>query len=208
MLKRLLKGNRKEEEALVSMREHLGLLCSATETFDRLLNERKEHLVERICDLEREGDMARRKVLSTIFEGAFLPYLRPNLCRFVELVDEAFDTLEDAARTFAMIRLHPSLTDECLKIASLNKQMCEILAVAFEITLQGGDLREQSLAVRILEKRVDDLKHDIFQRVASLPVAGFWDGKFLADFLESLTRFSDLLEDAADALYILSVSFR
>ncbi len=208
MFKKWMRGDRKEEAALTAMHEHLRLLCSANEALADLIHQGEKSRAETIYDLEREGDMARRHALSIIFEGAFLPYLRPSLCRFVELVDQAFDTVEDTARYFERITLHDSTVEECRTVTSLNKQMCEILGIAFQRAVQGQDIREQVLAIRILEKRVDDLKAEIYQKIHSIPVSDFWQGKFYADFLESLTTFSDLIEDASDALYVLTVSFR
>lgn len=203
-----MRGNRKEEAALKAMHEHLQLMCVANDALAALINNGETSRAKAIYDLEREGDMARRHALSIIFEGAFLPYLRPSLCRFVELVDQAFDTVEDTARFFERISLHDTIAQECRTVTSLNKQMCEILQIAFQLAVQGEDIREQVLAIRILEKRVDDLKSDIFQKIQDVPIANFWQGKFYADFLESLTTFSDLIEDASDALYVLTVSFR
>ncbi|MGQ9669773.1 MAG: DUF47 family protein [Desulfosoma sp.] len=203
-----MRGNRNEEAALKAMHEHLQLMCVANEALAALINSEEASQVEAIYDLEREGDLVRRRALSIIFEGAFLPYLRPSLCRFVELVDQAFDTVEDTARFFERISLHDAIAQECRTVTSLNKQMCEILQIAFQLAVQGEDIREQVLAIRILEKRVDDLKADIFQKIQDIPIANFWQGKFYGDFLESLTSFSDLIEDASDALYVLTVSFR
>lgn len=203
-----MRGNRKEEAALKAMHEHLQLMCVANDALAALINNGETSRAEAIYDLEREGDMARRHALSIIFEGAFLPYLRPSLCRLVELVDQAFDTVEDTARFFERISLHDAIAEECRTVASLNNQMCEILQIAFHLAVQGEDIREQVLAIRILEKRVDDLKADIYQKIQDIPIGNFWQGKFYADFLESLTTFSDLIEDASDALYVLTVSFR
>lgn len=203
-----MRGNRNEEAALKAMHEHLQLMCVANDALAALINSEEASQAEAIYNLEREGDMVRRRALSIIFEGAFLPYLRPSLCRFVELVDQAFDTVEDTARFFDRISLHDAIAQECRTVTSLNKQMCEILQIAFQLAVQGEDIREQVLAIRILEKRVDDLKEDIFQKIQDVPIVNFWQGKFYADFLESLTTFSDLIEDASDALYVLTVSFR
>ncbi|ROR02937.1 DUF47 family protein [Desulfosoma caldarium] len=208
MFKRWLRGYDKEEAALKAMHEHLQLMCMANDALGDLIRREETSRAETIYDLEREGDMARRHALSIIFEGAFLPYLRPSLCRFVELVDQAFDTLEDTARFFERISLHDAIADECRTITSLNKEMCEILRLAFQRAIHGEDIREQVLAIRILEKRVDDLKAEINQKIHDIPVGDFWQGKFYADFLDSLTTFSDHIEDASDALYVLTVSFR
>ncbi|MGQ9795535.1 DUF47 family protein [Desulfosoma sp.] len=116
--------------------------------------------------------------------------------------------MEDTARFFERISLHDAIAQECRTVTSLNKQMCEILQIAFQLAVQGKDIREQVLAIRILEKRVDDLKADIFKKIQDIPIANFWQGKFYGDFLESLTSFRDLIEDAGDALYVLTVSFR
>lgn len=208
MFKKWMRGDRKEDAALTAMREHLRLMCLANEALADLIHHGEKSRAETIYDLEREGDVVRRHALSIIFEGAFLPYLRPSLCRFVELVDQAFDTVEDTARHYERISLHDSIVEECRTVTSLNRQMCEILGIAYQRAIQGQDIREQVLAIRILEKRVDDLKAEIYQKIQDIPVPDFWQGKFCADFLESLTSFSDLIEDASDALYVLTVSFR
>ncbi|MGQ9748535.1 DUF47 family protein [Desulfosoma sp.] len=72
-----MRGNRNEEAALKAMHEHLQLMCVANEALAALINSEEASQVEAIYDLEREGDMVRRRALSIIFEGAFLPYLGP-----------------------------------------------------------------------------------------------------------------------------------
>ena len=42
----------------------------------------------------------------------------------------------------------------------------------------------------------------------SKEVKGYWEGKILSDFISYLTQVSDVVEDASDYLYIISVSLK
>ncbi len=86
--------------------------------------------------------------------------------------------------------------------------MCEILSLAFEALIDKGDLKEKNLAIRICEKQIDDLKFDIIEKLRKIEIQNFWDGKIISDFVDYLTRLSDLLEDASDYLYIIEISLK
>lgn len=163
-----------------------------------------------VADLEREGDSVRREIISTIYEGAFLPFLRTNICRFVEIVDEAFDVLKDAASEFENLgpKLDEEIIEDCIQIADLNQQMCEMLTIAFDTLFNKGDLREKTLAIRIYEKKIDDMKFDLIGKLKNKEVKNFWEGKSLSDFISYLTHISDVIEDASDYLHIINLSMR
>ncbi len=147
-------------------------------------------------------------MISHIYEGAFLPYLRPDLCKFVEVVDEVFDLLKDTATYYLDTDLPEPLRNECVRVALLNFRMCEMLLITFEAMLEGEDLREKTLAIRIYEKKIDDMKFDIISQAQQVGVADFWSGKMLSDLISGLTSISDIIEDASDHLQILNLSTR
>ncbi len=64
------------------------------------------------------------------------------------------------------------------------------------------------MAIRIYEKQVDDLKFDISEKLRTVEIKDFWDGKTINDFVGYLTKISDLIEDASDYLYIIELSLR
>lgn len=208
MFKRLFLGGKKEQEVIEKMKRHIGLLCSACETFKTALEKQDESSISNVADLEREADIARREIFSDIYDGAFLPFLRPNICRFVEIVDNALDLVKDAALECTDLKLDEETKDECLRIAHANIKMCEMLLIAFESLSGGGDLREKTLAIRIYEKRVDEINFDLVKKLKTKEVKGFWEGKILSDFIYHLTGISDLIEDASDYLQIMNVSLR
>lgn len=208
MLKRVFFGGKIEQEVLEKMKKHIEFLCSACETFKTAMEKQDKELILSISDLEREGDMVRREIVSSIYEGAFLAFLRPNICKFVEIVDDALDVMEDAALEYTDIELDDKIKDDCTKIADMNLKMCEMFLIAFESLLSGEDLREKTLAIRIYEKKIDEIKFDLIKKLRAKEVKRFWEGKILSDFIFHLTNISDLIEDASDYLQIINVSLR
>jgi hypothetical protein len=207
-LRKLLFGHEKEERVIQNVRRHIELLATASELFTTALGSQDRRLVQGVMDLEREGDSVRREIISNIYEGAFMPYIRPDLCNFVEILDSIFDLLEDTASCYMDADLPDSIRDDCVRLSFLNSRMCEMLSLAFEATLKGENLREKSLAIRIYEKKIDDIKFGLMKDVRGVPVEGFWQGKILSDFLAGLTAISDLIEDSIDHLQIINVSMR
>jgi predicted phosphate transport protein (TIGR00153 family) len=203
-------GGKKEEQAIENIRRHISVLHSAAECFKKALEGRNKNQMYCIPDLEREGDSVRREIISVIYEGAFLPFIRSSICRFVEIVDEAFDILEDAASEFEYLgpKLDKDIEQDCIKIADINMNMCDMLLIAFETLFGKGDLREKTLAIRIYEKQVDEIKFDLTRKLMKKEVKDFWEGRTLSDFISYITRISDVIEDASDYLHIINLSLR
>jgi predicted phosphate transport protein (TIGR00153 family) len=203
-------GGKTEQKVIENIKRHLKTLYSASECFKKALEEWNKDQLYCVIDLEREGDSIRREIISNIYEGAFLPFLRPNICRFVEIIDEAFDVLEDAAFDFEYLgpKLNKEIEEDCIKIADINLKMCEMLLIAFETLFSKGDLREKTLAIRIYEKKVDEIKFDLINKLRGKEVKDFWEGKIISDFISYLTQVSDVIEDASDYLHIINISLR
>lgn len=210
LLEKVFSGGKAEQKVIENIKKHIRTLCSASDCFKKAIEGHDKDLMFCVPDLEREGDAIRREIISTIYEGAFLPFLRPNICRFVEIVDEAFDVLEDAAHMFEYLgaKLDKEIEGESIKIADMNLKMCEMLLLAFETLFSKEDLREKNLAIRIYENKIDDIKFDLIEEMRKKEVKTFWEGKILSDFISSLTHVSDVIEDASDYLYIMHVSLR
>ena len=210
LLDKVFPGGKTEQKVIDNIKKHIKTLCSASDCFKRAIEKRDKDLILCVPDLEREGDAIRREIISTIYEGAFLPFLRPNICRFVEIVDEAFDVLEDAAHEFEYLytELDKEIEEDCVKIADINLKMSEMLLIAFETLFGKEDIREKNLAIRIYENKIDEIKFDLTEKLRRKEVKNFWEGKILSDFIADLTHVSDVIEDASDYLYIINISLR
>lgn len=208
MLKKIFGGNT-EQKVIEHIKRHITTFCSASDCFKKAVEEQDKNKMFCVPDLEREGDSIRREIISSIYDGAFLPFLRSSICRFVEIVDEAFDVLEDAAYEFEYLnKLDEGIRDDCIKIADINTKMGEMLLIAFETLFTKEDLREKSLAIRIYEKKVDEIKFDLIETLRKKEIKDFWEGKILSDFISYLTHVSDVIEDASDYLQIIQLSLR
>jgi predicted phosphate transport protein (TIGR00153 family) len=207
-LKKIFDYGKKEERVIENIKRHLELLCNACDSFHRAMEENDNNLAREVVDSEREGDSIRRDIIANIYAGAFLPYLRPDLCRFAEIVDRIFDSLQETALNYLEVRLPENIRDECVRVAFLNARMCEMLLISFEAILNGEDLREKALAIRIYEKKIDDIEFSIVKDLRQIPVDDFWQGRLLADFVSTLTSISDTMEDAGDHLQIINVSMK
>ena len=193
----------------MNIKKHIKALITASYIFKDALEKSNKNLMFDVAEHERDADSIRRELISQIYEGAFLPFLRPNIFRFVEMVDEAFDVLEDASLEYEHIyQKLDIIKDDCHEIANINAQMCEMLLLSIDSLFYKEDLREKSLAIRIYEKKVDEIKFEIIEKMKDMEVRNFWEGKMLSDFISYLTRVSDVIEDASDYLNIIKISLR
>ena len=210
MLEKFFGGGKLEKKALESIKNYLQIFISAQECLKNLFlteNLEKSYCIE---NLEREADSVRREIISTIYEGAFLPYIRPNLCAFIEITEKAFDFMKICAFEFRYLNkeFYQTIKDEVLKIANINIEMAEILYKAFQSLMEKNNLREKNLAIRIYEKKVDEIKLDLTEKVRNKEIINFWEGKNIDEFLNALVKISDIIEDASDYLYILDISLK
>ncbi len=213
MLEKFWGSGKLEKKVLEKIKDYLNTLCSATQCLKEVLT--KEYIEETYCveNLEREADYLKREIISMIYEGAFLPYIRPNLCAFIEMTEKAFNYLKLCAFDFRYLKLdiYKEIKEECIKVADINVEMCQILIKGFEALTKKDDIREKNLAIRIYEKKVDDIKLDISEKLRNSELAkqvNFWEGKTIAEFVDSLVSISDIIEDASDYLYILDLSLK
>ena len=207
-LKKILSYGKQEDQVIENVKKHLQLLYLAFDSFYSGIKKNDSSMMREVIDLEREGDSVRREIIETIYAGAFLPYLRPDLCRFVEAIDRVFDSLEDTALNYSDVALPEQIREECVRVASMNINMCEMLAISFSAMVNGEDLREKALAIRIYEKKIDDIKFSMLKEMRTTPVDNFWQGRTLAEFVSDLITISDMIEDASDYLQIINFSIR
>lgn len=218
MLEKIFGGGKLEKKVIEKIKEYLNTLCKALECLKEFLI--REDLEKTYCieNLEREADILKREIIGTIYEGAFLPYIRPSICNFLEILERAFDALKVCSFEYRYMRTQERsispyyvIKEECIRVAQISEEMCQILKSAFEALWTRNNLREKNLAIRILEKKIDEVKLEITERLRNCElceIGNYWEGKIISDFVEALVSVSDIIEDASDYLYIMDLSLR
>ncbi len=201
---------KKEKNVLALIKRHLELLKVTTKTFGDYFKNRDSYLLGRICCFEEEADSIRKEVLTLIFKGAFFPYIRPLFYNFIDQLEKAFDAIVHSATILNIINLDPFVIKECIEISFYNEKICEYLILAFDVVIEGKDIKRQeelSSKIKYIEKKIDNIKLDVFSKLYCVEVSNFWQGKFLSDLFNNLISFSDIIEDASDILSLISKSF-
>jgi len=171
------------------------------------------------CDYaETEADILRRKISDYLYSGAFLPIERKDIYMMVESVDKIANKAETASDV--VVYQSPEIPDDYKKIfreiVETTYEMFRILQEA--VGLYGSDnalktednlasIREKVKSVGVMESEIDKkeeaLMRTIFQ--SELPLANKIQ---LEIFLRRITEISDIIEDAADRLYVLVIRER
>lgn len=196
-----------EEKVINGVSQMIKLAFSACEVLKKAVEDKNKFLVEEVFKLEREGDEIRRNITQEIYRGAFLPYLRPNIFRLIETIDEILNTTEEAATSFQKIENLKFLEiEEIYSILEMNIKICRILSKNFPNFFKEPEtLRESVIVVRMMEKEVDNMKFAILEKLKEFEV-NFWDGYFIVNFVNSLETISDVAEDVMDTLQTILLS--
>ncbi len=212
--KKVFFGGKLEKEVLNLIKEHLEILQTACETFKLALETDDSSLLGTVCEFEDEGDRVRREIAMKIYEGAFLPYLRPNIYRFAEIVDEAIDKLEDTVYDYIYLKacrtkvLLDVAREDLLRIAELNLKASERLLEAYNALVEGRDLSEITVKIRVYEREIDGIKHRLQEKIRGVKVEDVWEALTFINMLHHIVSVSDLIEDAGDIIQIINVSLR
>lgn len=194
-----------EERVIGNIEQMLNLALSACELLQKAVLSRDKSLLEEVSRLERDGDDLRRSTAREIYKGAFLPYLRSNILRLVEDVDDILNTTDKAGKYCRKLEKFEflNLGGEVERILELNVILCRIISKNFiEFFRNPEKLSEAVIVVRMLEKEADDLKHSVLESLRRKNF-DFWEGLFTFNFIESIEEISDVIEDTMDTLQVV-----
>ncbi len=208
-LKKFMLGGEKEREVVEKFKEHISLIVEASEVFKVSLENRDKSTVYEVCEVEKYGDAIRRETLQKLFEGAFIPGLRPYLYKLSESIDNVLDELEDVAVLYLMLDcISNEVYSDLVRIAEINTKMGKLLLDAFNSLENNSDMSDILLKIKISEEEVDAIKGRIYKKIRNLRFENFAEWYLFIKFVEKLINISDLIEDSADIIQILNVSLR
>ncbi len=160
--------------------------------------------------LETEADDLRREIRDALYEGAYLPQIREDLFRLIQLVDRVANTCEDVWEFFAtqIPDIPDEYRNEFAEIMDLSLQtvrmMHDALQTYFKPKGKIKRVREQLESIYLAESRIDRMEWKLTRRIfksdLELPRK-----TQLQRALSTMTRISDLAEDVADEIDLIAM---
>ncbi len=214
-------GTKKEEQALQRMADHIDrtnrcFLAGKKLFASYVLNDHAacEKLWQEVQKREHEADIIRRDVYLLLSKGAFLPILRADLHRFLDVLDEVAGVSEDLADK--LLCEHPVLPEiiipELQTIFAKTQLQMETLMEVVTLFLQNHHSRHAIVddavqRIFLKEHEIDELEHSLTRTIfgLSLPMA---EKLHLKQTLTQLAEISNRIEDVADCLSQIMVKMQ
>ena len=175
--------------------------------------------IHKSCDdAETYADNLHRKIGDYLYSGAFLPLVRKDIYMLIEFVDKIANKAEAASDV--IVCQDPEVPDDYKK--TLNK-IVETISDMFRIfreavslfapyeSLQEEDklatIREKITSIGVMESDIDKLEETLMRTIfhSDLPLANKVQ---LERLFQRITDISDVIEDAADRLYVMVIRER
>lgn len=215
----------KEKEVKKLIDEHVKKVGECLDRFENcfeayFLGEfAKAQTIHDSCDhIETEADVKRREIGDHLFSGAFLPIERKDIYMMTDCVDEIANKAETACDV--VVYQSPEVPEAYVKtlreIVKIIMEMFRVFQDAMRLyepydALQIHDvlaaIKEKIRAVSVMESEIDKKEEALLMTIfhSDLPLANKIQ---MESFLRRIAEISDIIEDAADRLYILVIRER
>jgi len=206
------------DEHVNKVGECLGSFKDCFEAFFQGDRERSQSIHANCDHAETEADILRREIGDYLYSGAFLPIERKDIYMLTEFIDKIANRAETASDV--VVYQTPEVPEDYKKtlheIVETMVEMFRILQDAvrhltYDATLESEEnlaaMREKISLVGVMESEIDK-KEEVLMRTifrSELPLANKIQ---LERFLRRVTEISDVIEDAADRLYVLVIRER
>ncbi len=169
---------------------------------------------ECLFSIERAADSKKKEIIETMYQGAFLPYVRTTICSFIECTEKVFDLFKIIHFESQYLLTHyPEFLnthqERILRIIKINEDASILLKTAFLTLVKNKQNLQKSLVgIKLCEKYVDEIKEHLLDEIRKEMVPNFWIGSSIENLIYSLVSITDIIEDASDYLYILELSLK
>ena len=165
------------------------------------------HLKEKISALESENDNLRRGIESDLYRQMIVPGMRSDILDLMEGCDHVINQYERIVLLWSVE--HPKVpadfTDDVMALIAATQECVGALMSGVNAFLDGQlNVEEEVQHCYYMEHSVDLLALALKEKtfLKKIPLARQLE---LKDFIQMLEKISDLAEDAADKLKIISV---
>lgn len=208
---------KKEKEVINLISEHADkmeeCLLTAIKTIQAYLNgniDEAKKLGRDTDKIELQADLIRHDIRSKLYYGAYMPLLREDIYKLVESVDMVANSAEKCCDFF--LNQRPNIPDflkpDYLEVVEESLGVSGPLKHALLCYLEGicpiEVSRQHAKEIGILESKVDQIEWQITKKIFSSDL-DFSQKIHLRLCLETIVEVSDIAEDAADRLELVTL---
>ena len=180
----------------------------ATEIFlKKQANKQFIRLKDKVQSLETENDMLRREIEAALYRQMILPGMRSDILALMESCDRVINQYEAVVLLWSVeqVKVPADFFEDITNLVEATQECVGALMTGVKNFLDGANSVEDEVQMCYFQEHVVDeiafrMKAKVFQM--RLPLARQLQ---LKEFLTTLEKISDLAEDAADRLKIISV---
>jgi predicted phosphate transport protein (TIGR00153 family) len=204
---------KKEEKVKDLVFKHLDKIQEGLDVFQEILelylNDQYDEMrekVQKVSLFENQADILRRKTISVMYEGAFLPNLRGELLALIESVDKVMNKVQSVAESldFQRPKIPEEFKEEILKQNQYVKETYKYLRSSIEsLFLNIEKTNEDILKVEESEHKEDILEKDMIKKLFSMDNLDLAQKLELRDLFSQIGDIADRAEDASDKVAII-----
>lgn len=208
---------KKEKEVIELITKHADkmeeCLSTAIKTIQAYLEDNIDEaktLARETDKIELEADLIRHEIRNKLYSGAYMPLIREDIYKLVECIDMVANSAEKCCDFFLNQRpvIPDFLKPDYLEVTQESFGVNVALKYALLCYLKGicpvEVARQHSKEIGLLESKVDKMEWDITKKIFSSDL-GYSHKIHLRLCLESIVSISDLAEDAADRLELVTL---
>jgi uncharacterized protein len=208
---------KKEKEVIELIIKHSDKVeeCSTTaiKTLQAYLEnqiDKAKELARKTDKIETQADLIRHEIRTKLYYGAYMPLLREDIYKIVECIDMVANSAEKCCDFFLNQRpiIPDFLKTELLDVIKESLGISSALKHSLHCYLEGicpvEVSRQHSKEIGIIESKVDKMEWDITKKIFSSDL-NYSHKIHLRLCLESIVSVSDLAEDAADQLELVTL---
>jgi predicted phosphate transport protein (TIGR00153 family) len=210
-------GDRRTEQVLAMVREHLELTQKAVEELYIMVQsasearQEKEALYKKISEIEMKADHLRRDMVDELTKREIFPNEREDLMELVRAVDWIADWSREAGRILVIIpfesspeEMKSSVIEMCKACVACVTNLARCIRVLPDNPKEAIELANE---VEMLEEDIDDLYSITRHHLANLEFTEFSLGALilLNEFLDSIETVADWCENSADIVRAIAV---
>ena len=157
--------------------------------------------VQRLRDLEHEGDRLSRETLNVLADSFIVPFDREDILELNTHLDDLVDDLEEAGRKFLLYRVERPVP-QALRIAQVALEQANLIAQAMpllENLNHGEELSRLTTRIRALEDEADRLGDEVQVTLydAVTDVRGMIDAMRMGEIVGLLEQATDQAQRVA-----------